>query len=83
MEFSIVIITRKRWREMSERAARAEHAVDVLIHRIDTIRDGLAAVERTADGLRLDVRDIRRKLNEKQRQSWPHGTYTGSAAFNR
>lgn len=83
MEFPIVIITGKRWREMSERAARAERAFDALIHRIDTIRDGLAAVERTADGLRLDVRDIRRKSNEKQRQSWPHGTFTGSAASNR
>ena len=83
MELPFKIITTKRWREISERAARAERIVDALTHRIDTIRDGLAAVERTADSLRLDVRDIRRKLNEKQRQSWPHGTYTGSAAFNR
>ena len=82
MELPFIIVTRKRWREMSERAARAERAVDALAHRIDTIRDGLAAVERTVGGLLLDVRNIRRKLNEKQRQSWPHGTFTGSAASN-
>lgn len=83
MELPFKIITTKRWREMNERAARAERSIDALTRRIDTIRDGLAAVERTADGLRLDVRNIRRKLNEKPRQSWPHGTFTGSAASSR
>lgn len=82
MEFPIMIITRKRWREMEVRAERKEQHISTLSQRINIIQSEMASVQRAVDALRSDVKNIRRKLNEKQRQSW-HGTFTGNTASSR
>lgn len=82
MKFPIMIITRKRWREMDVRAERTEQHISTLSQRIGVILSEMASIQRAVDALRSDVKNIRRKLNEKQRQSW-HGTFTGNAASSR
>lgn len=67
MKLPIVIITRKRWRELEARARRAECAVDGLAHSVDDLRGRLSAMTGTVDDLRRDVRSIRRVLNKKEK----------------
>jgi len=67
MEFPIVIITRKRWRELEGLARRAESAVDGLAHSVDDLRRHLSAMAGIVDDLRRDVRSLRRMLNKKER----------------
>ena len=73
MEFPIIIITRKRWRELEARARRAESAVDGLAHSVDDLRGRLSAMTGIVDNLRRDVRSLRRIINKKER-TWQ---YTG------
>lgn len=70
MEFPIIIITRKRWREMEARARRAQAVADGLSHGVDDLRSRLSAMAGTIDGLRRDVRSLRRMLNEKDKKIW-------------
>lgn len=70
METPFKIISTKRWREMNQRAVMTDRAIDALARRIDAFRGELASVERIVCGLRLDVKNIRRKLNEKPRNAW-------------
>ena len=67
MKFPIVIITRKRWREMEGRARRAESAVDGLVHSVADLRGRLSAITGIVDDLRRDVRSLRKMLNKKER----------------
>jgi len=67
MEFPIVIITRKRWREMDVRARRAESAADVLAHSVDDLRKRMSAMTGIVDDLRRDFRSLRRIVNKKER----------------
>lgn len=55
---------------MNQRAVMTDRAIDALARRIDAFRGELASVERIVCGLRLDVKNIRRKLNEKPRNAW-------------
>ena len=73
MELPIVIITKKRWRELEARARRAESAVDGLAHSVGDLRGRLSAMTGIVDDLRRDVRGLRRMLNKKER-TWQ---YTG------
>lgn len=73
MKLPIVIITRKRWRELETRARRAECAVDGLEHSVDDLRGRLSAVTGIVDDLRRDVRGLNRMINKKER-TWQ---YTG------
>jgi hypothetical protein len=73
MEFPIVIIKRKRWRELEGRARRAKSAVDGLAHSVEDLRGRLTSVTGIVDDLRRDIRNIRRILNKKER-TWQ---YTG------
>ena len=66
MKFPIIIITRKRWREMEGRARRAESAADRLAHSVDDVRKRLSAMTGTIDDLRRDVRSLRKMLNKKE-----------------
>ena len=70
MEFPIVIITRKRWRETEARARRAQAVADGLSHSVDDLRARLSAMAGMLDGLRRDVRSLRRMLNEKDKKIW-------------
>jgi len=67
MEFPIIIITRKRWRELEGRARRAESAADVLAHSVDDLRKRLSVTTGIVDDLRRDVRSLRRIINKKER----------------
>jgi len=67
MEFPIIIITRKRWREMEARARRAQAVTDGLSHNVDDLRYRLSAMTGMLDGLRRDVRSLRRMLDKKRR----------------
>ena len=69
MEFPIVIITRKRWRELEGRARRAESAVDGLAHSVDDLRGRLSAMTGIVDDLRRDVRSLR-KITNKIEKTW-------------
>lgn len=64
------IITMKRWRAMKERCEKAERTADTLARRMDKIIDGLAAVVRSCDGLRRDVRSMQRMINDKRKKEW-------------
>ena len=70
MEFPIVIITRKRWRETEARTRRTQTIVDGLSHSVDDLRSRLSAMAGMLDGLRRDVRSLRRMLNEKDKKTW-------------
>lgn len=59
---------------MSERARRAQAVADGLAHGVDDLRSRLSAMSGTIDGLRRDVRSLRRMLNEKNKKIW---RYTG------
>lgn len=67
MEFPIVIITRKRWRELEGRARRAETTTDVLKHSVEDLRRRLSAMTAIIDDLRRDVRSLRKIINKKER----------------
>ena len=73
MELPIIIITRKRWRELEGRAQRAESAVDGLVHSVADLRGRLSAVTGIVDDLRRDVRSLRKIIN-KIEKTWQ---YTG------
>jgi predicted nucleic acid-binding Zn-ribbon protein len=73
MELPIVIITKKRWRELEGRAQRAESAVDGLTHSVDELRRRLSAMTGIVDDLRRDVRSLRKIIN-KIEKTWQ---YTG------
>lgn len=70
MEFPIVIIMRKRWREMERRAQRAQTVTDRLSHNVEDLRSRLSAMADTIDGLRRDVRSLRRMSNKKDNKLW-------------
>jgi hypothetical protein len=70
MEFPIVIITKKRWRELEGRARRAEVAVDGLAHSVGDLRGRLSAMAGIVDDLRREVRSLRRMLNKKEKKTW-------------
>ena len=70
MEFPIVIITRKRWRETEARTRRTQTIVDGLSHNVDDLRSRMSAMAGMLDGLRRDVRSLRRMLNEKDKKTW-------------
>lgn len=70
MEFPIIIITRNRWRETEARARRAQAVADGLSHSVDDLRSRLSAMAGILDGLRRDVRSLRRMLNEKDKKTW-------------
>lgn len=70
MEFPIIIITRKRWRELEGRARRAESAVDGLAHSVGDLRGRLSAMTGIVNDLRRDVRSFRRMLNKKEKKTW-------------
>jgi predicted RNase H-like nuclease (RuvC/YqgF family) len=70
MEFPIIIITRKRWRELERRARRAESAVDGLAHGVDELRGRLSAMTGIINDLSRDVRSLRRMLNKKEKKTW-------------
>jgi len=70
MEFPIVIITRKRWREMEARARRAQTVANELSHSVDDLRARLSAMAGMIDGLRRDVRSLRRMLDKKDDKLW-------------
>ena len=67
MEIPIIIITRKRWRELEGLARRAEVAVDGLAHSVDDLRGRLSAMAGIVDDLRRDVRSLRRTINKKEK----------------
>lgn len=67
MEFPIVIITRKRWRELEGRARRAESAADVLAQSVDVLHRRLSAVTGIVDDLRRDFCNLRSLLNKKEK----------------
>ena len=67
MELPILIITRKRWRELEGRARRAESAVDGLAHGVDDLRGRMSSITGIVDDLRRDIRSLRRILNKKER----------------
>jgi chromosome segregation ATPase len=70
MEFPIIIITRKRWRELEGRARRAESAVDGLARSVDELRGRLSAMTGIINDLSRDVRSLRRMLNKKEKKTW-------------
>ena len=71
MRLPIVIISRKRWREMTERARRAQSDVGGLSRDVDDLRCRLSRVNGCIEELRRDVRSLRRMLNKKER-SWQY-----------
>ena len=71
MRLPIVIVSRKRWKEMTERARRAQSDVDGLSRDVDALRCRLSRVNCYIDELRRDLRSLRRMLNKKER-SWQY-----------
>lgn len=67
MELPIIIITRKRWRELEGRARRAESAANVLARSVDDVRKRLSAMTGIVDDLRRDIRSLRRTINKKEK----------------
>jgi hypothetical protein len=67
MEFPIIIITRKRWRELEAWSRRAESAADGLAHSVDVLHRRLSAMTCIVDDLRRDFRSLRRLLNKKEK----------------
>jgi predicted RNase H-like nuclease (RuvC/YqgF family) len=67
MELPIIIMSRKRLRELEGRARRADSAVDGLAHSVDDLRRRLSSMTGIVDDLRRDVRSLRRTINKKER----------------
>ena len=55
---------------MEVRARRAQTIADGLSHSVDDLRSRLSAMAGMLDGLRRDVRSLRRMLNEKDKKAW-------------
>lgn len=55
---------------MEARARRAQAVADGLSHDVGDLRTRLSAMADTIDGLRRDVRSLRRMLNEKDKKTW-------------
>ena len=55
---------------MEVRARRAQTISDGLSHSVDDLRSRMSAMSGMLDGLRRDVRSLRRMLNEKDKKIW-------------
>ena len=55
---------------MERGAQRAQAVTDRLSHNVEDLRSCLSAMAGTIDGLRRDVRSLRRMLNEKDKKTW-------------